>query len=732
MTCRLFRSLPAVPGARWSVFLLAVLAPAVGAVAAGPVFWDQPQDVSFADGELRGAGLDAQGRLVPGLTAEVVLADSSLVVWTVMSTADGVVHAGSGHDGRVWRLREGRAPEVLAELPVQEVFALLADGEDLLAGCGPEGAVYRVRPDGTSSREVPVPGGYVWDLVRGHDGAVYAAGGNPAAVYRLGDGQARLVAELPASNALDLAVAGDGALLVAAQGPGRVFRVDPDDDSWELLVAMEQDEVRQLVRGADGWYALGYQTEEGDGGGNGSGGSQDLSFEGPFDLMVTADRQVEPVRSALVRLDGPAPVRVWTSEDVVTSVAWSDDHGWLGAGSRERGQLTVLSGLDAPNGRRPLASWEGGDVLRIVVVPGDDGPDQLLVAQANPGGVTRLRASEGRQAVALSAPLDAGLTVQWGRLTWRGPAGGGEPRFAVRAGNSATPDASWTDWRELGSGHDLDLADLPPRRALQWRVTLAGGSRVDAVSVSALAPNLAPQITSFSLEPRGELRRGGLMNGGDSVTEQLAGGLQVEYGVNSQRERRVDRRRAAALRPVRSLTWHARDPNEDRLRARVFFRAQGEEIWRPIGGATVEQVAAWDTAALPDGWYELRLLVSDHPDNPAASARTTEQVLGPVPVDNTAPGLHDWRLERLPEGFSVAFTARDAFGPLAGAEVVLPDGRTERLDPRDGICDSAEESFAVSVPFPQPWGEPVSRPWSVRVQVWDLQGNLVVRDGLLP
>jgi hypothetical protein len=416
---------------------------------------------------------------------------------------------------------------------------------------------------------------------------------------------------------------------------------------------------------------------------------------------------------------------------VITSVAWSEDHGWVGAGARERGRPTRLLGLKPPNRHHPIASWEGGDVLEIVTVPREGEPDALVVTQANPGQVTRLSAADDGQAQVLSAPLDARLPVRWGRLHWRGPAGGGEPRFAVRAGNSPTPDPAWSDWIDLGRGRDLELDRVPARRALQWRATLPRGSRLDAVSVSALAPNLAPQIAHFRLEPDGTLFRGNGMGGGETVTEQLAGGLQVEYTVTSRRDRRLDRERAATLRPVRALTWHTRDPNEDRLEHRAFFRAEGEDVWRPLGEATVEQIVPWDTARLDDGWYELRLVVRDHLSNPDGLALSAEQVIGPVPVDNTPPRLEDWSLEATPDGFAVELTATDAFGPLAGAQLVLPDGRTERLDPRDGICDAAQERFAAQVRFPRPWGVAVARPWTVRVEVWDLQGNLATVDGIV-
>ena len=60
------------------VVCLLLVAAAGAAPAAGPAYWDSPERIAFTDGELRGAGLDASGSLVPGLAAETVLADSEL------------------------------------------------------------------------------------------------------------------------------------------------------------------------------------------------------------------------------------------------------------------------------------------------------------------------------------------------------------------------------------------------------------------------------------------------------------------------------------------------------------------------------------------------------------------------------------------------------------------------------------------------------------------------------
>jgi hypothetical protein len=708
--------------------ILLVSAPAT-VLAAGPQFWDSPARIPFTEGELDGAGLDAGGSLVPGLQATPVLSDSSLVFWSAAVAGDGTIDVGGGHQGRVWRVdRRGQA-SLLADLQAEGVFSLLRDGDQLLAGCGPGGQVFAIDRRGDAVLRGTVPGGFVWDLERGSDGVVYLAVGSPAAVYRLaGAGEPELVVELPASNALDLAIKDDGTLLVATQGPGRVFAVQPRQGAWELVLALDQDEGRQVLRGPDGWYALGFQAEPE----QGSGNQSSLSLD-PFEIMVTANAEIQPVRVALYRLDGPVPHRVWSSERGLTSVAWSDDHGWLGAGSREENGPTRLFNLTMPNGSQPIATWDGGDVLELLVVGQDSGPDALLAVQAHPSRVTRLGVADKGAAQALSAPLDGRIPVRWGRLTWQGAAGGDEPRFSVRTGLSVKPDATWSDWQDLGRGRDLDLARLPASRALQWRVTLPEGSRVDAVSVSALAPNLPPQITLFEIQPAGEMMRGGMMaQASENVTQRLENGLQIEYSTQRREDRRLDRERAAALRPLRTVTWHARDPNEDRLVFRLFQRREGEAVWLPLGAATRDQVQTWDTAALPDGHYELRLVVSDHLDNPGDLAASAERVLQRVPVDNTPPELTNWELSHHRDGFQIKLRARDAFGPIAGAEVVLPDGSTQRLDPVDGICDSRTEDFDAVIAYPQAWSRSVPKPWTVRVRVWDLQGNLAAADGVLP
>jgi hypothetical protein len=388
-----------------------------------------------------------------------------------------------------------------------------------------------------------------------------------------------------------------------------------------------------------------------------------------------------------------------------------------------------------------MARWAGGDVLDIMVPA--KASEQLIICQAQPGSLVGLGDQGQNPPSALSAPLDGGAPVNWGRLTWRGEGPQGRLHWSVRGGNRSLPDETWTAWSKswTDSDHALDLA---PCRFLQWRVEFPAGQepdrgwRVTEVAVSAWQDNLPPVVTVFQLEHLADMSFGGLMNGGENVTQRFRSGLLAEYSRNVTPNNRVGPTRGAFVRSLRVFTWQATDPNGDRITYRLDYRQVGTASWRPISTLrpgqqeTGETLATWDSAEVADGQYELRLTASDGRDNPAHLSREAERHFGPVAVDNTAPTISDFKVRATATGFAVQCRAEDRSSVLAGAQVTLPDGSLERLDPVDRICDSRSEEFAAEIAWPRP-GTPVGpKPWVVRVEVQDLGGNLGVQAGEVP
>lgn len=699
---------------------------------AHPLFWDWPYQQSFIDLQWQGAGLDADGHLVAGPQGQDLPLEGAEVCWTVAADGSGGFFAGTGHGGRIFHVDSRGRLRLHTTVGASQVFSLLPlDGGGLLAGCGPDGQLYRVDEDGQASLLGAVPGGYVWDLVQA-DERIYLVSGSPAALYRLdaGDGLT-LVREFPARNALDVALDAEGRLLVGTQGPGLVYRIDPArKDAAELLCEVPQDEVRHFVSGPTGeMHLLALPGDENDG-----GGESDPRRQSPVPPEVLRQNGngagSTGTGAALYRLDETGGLhRVWSGDLDLMMVTHSPRWGWLGGGAvADQVGRSQLFGLQEQGGHHVVSRWPGGDILAIEALPSGD----LVVAQAHPGGVRMLLSGGKERALALSPPLDGGRPVQWGRLSHRSE-GSAQLRWNVRGGNRAQPDESWTDWSKTFSSTDQAL-DLPRTRFLQWRVELPQGerdgipvARLAEVSVSALAGNTAPSIVRFDLENLSEASEGGLHKGSENVTQTFASGLRVEFSRKSEVGHRAGLARSAFTRPVRVMTWKGEDPDRDRLVYTLEYRREGDDLWRTILTETPESLGSWDTAGLPDGRYRLRLTASDHRDNPAGQGLQAVREIGPVTLDNSPPELDSWRCEESEAGARIRFSARDEASALAEAWVVLPYGSRRPLPPRDGICDSREEVFDSLVP----WQEG-PRPWVFRVEVWDLNGNVVEAEGVLP
>ncbi len=705
-------------------------------LGAGPVFWDWPSDRSFEEMDLEGAALDREGNLVAGLAGQTAGPSGPEVFWRIIPDGRGGYYTGTGHGGEIHHTTSGEKSRLVARLEGTEVFSLLMlDDGDILAGCGPEGQLYRVQSDGDATLLGSVDGGYAWAMVNDtRDGKIWLATGSPAAVYSFDpeSGILEKAVELPAQNALDITFDGQGNLLVCTQGPGLIYSLDPrHPDQPRLLFETAQDEARQFITGPEGKiFVLALNTDESmqeDGGMSlGSGGSGP-----PPMLMALLMEGNGPTisRAALYVVEDDGLVVPWWVGDVDLMIAaWSPRWGWLGGGplADDSGQ-TILYSLTPPAGNHPAAGWTGGDIMDLLVESAGPDGDSIIVCQAHPGSVTILGDSGDAPRQALSPPLDGGIPVRWGRLNWTTNKGGGKLKWAVRGGNRSEPDDSWTPWSDSWTDQNRALP-LEPCRFLQWRVEFPskGGEkplRLTSVSVSGWQDNRAPVIVSFTQEYLKDVHLGMMNNHNENITQTFRSGLQAEFSQNSIDDRLAGPERASMGRSVRVFTWLGSDPNGDRVLFDLEYQRTGEVAWRKIQSGSSEFLGSWDTSEVPDGDYYIRLTASDSPDNPGALTATTNRTLGPVTVDNSKPEITGFRIAELPDGFQVTLTARDTGGVLAGAQLRLPDGTNERLDPEDGICDSPKEKFTARIVWPRPDRPAGPMPWRIRVEVRDMGGN---------
>src|SRR5262249_15383920 len=135
----------------------------------------------------------------------------------------------------------------------------------------------------------------------------------------------------------------------------------------------------------------------------------------------------------------------------------------------------------------------------------------------------------------LSATLDAKRIARFGRVLWRGAAGGGKVALETRSGNCDPPDTTWSAW-SAGRADDGGVRiAAPPARCVLWRTRLAGGEpSVESVEASWRETNLPPRIDDLVVAPQGQgFREGELLPRTEPVTQTLPSGQKVEFSLQS-------------------------------------------------------------------------------------------------------------------------------------------------------------------------------------------------------
>ena len=102
---------------------------------------------------------------------------------------------------------------------------------------------------------------------------------------------------------------------------------------------------------------------------------------------------------------------------------------------------------------------------------------------------------------------------------------------------------------------------------------------------------------------------------------------------------------------------------------------------------------AWDTRAVPDGHYRVRVVASDELVNPKAYVRTMEAVSAPLLVDNHAPDISELTVV----GRTLRGRIVDGVGPVSSIEVAIDGAPYVPVFPEDDLLDTRDERFSVEL-----------------------------------
>jgi hypothetical protein len=715
--------------------VFAVLLCTTAALASATTAWEMTSYQDFIRGQFQGVSLSRDGRLTLAPKVDTLFSSGQAVVWSVAEGANGVLYVATGHRGRIYQVDPSGASSLLWTAEQPEIFAIATDRHGVLyAGTSPDGKVYRIEKGKATEYFAPKTR-YIWSLATGPDDALYVGTGDQGKIYRVTSaGAGELYYDTGQSHVTGLAVDMQGRLLAGTEPNGILYRVTAKDKAFVLYDA-SLPEIRSIIPQPDGTVyvaALGgslakraqaaVQASQ-------SGASVTSTVQGaPQSVTVEAQNtqpgaeikaQPDPIkqtqsapapqvstqftatpdltgveRSAIYRINPDNTVEtLWSSKEenaydllaLPNQLLFSTDtNGRIYGLSHDRKITLVLQTNE-------------GEATRLLPSSGS-----VLVATGDMGRIYRLGEIPGSSGYYESPVHDAGTASRWGSLSWRAEMTPASTLvFRTRAGNSAKPDKTWSDWSDPLRAAAASAIASPNARYIQWKAEFAGTGGVtpilDNVTLAYLPQNSPPIVHSVNVTL--QMAQASGLRGAQqqaispytvTVTDTGDASTSAAAGTPTQTLSR------AAAQQI-TISWQAEDPDGDRLVYNLYFRADDERRWMLLKGDLHDNAFTFDSDVLADGKYYFRVVASDREVNPPATARDGDLTSAPVMIDNTPPLVTVGSVRRNGAAAELEFDAHDAASPLRRCEYSLDATGWVPLEAADGVIDSQQERFVLSL-----------------------------------
>ncbi len=713
--------------------------PALPADAQGTHLWTQSRLEEFEKGTPQGVALSSDGHLREAPVLKDELTTPSTFVWSIAVDKNGTAYLGTGSPATVERVgRDGKAFTLFEtrDLTVQSV-RIGPDGA-LYAATLPSGKVYKLNAAATEkeddssatvvfdlskaagekveeSKPEPKPDDdkadkgegkkdvkahYVWDLTFDSAGKLYIATGGPGAVYRVDPGKPGATPDVffksDEQHLRTLAWDAKGNMIAGSDGSGLVYRISPQGQGYVLFEAPRR-EITSVAVGANGTI---YAASVGDKSHNPlpplpvqGTGVVTFTVVQPGSLQLANQSASAPEGTEIFALqEGQAPRKIWSGKDEVVYALAARPDGLL-ALTGNRGRLFLIQDDGTYSDIAHLEAQQG---LSLAM----EGKSDIFFGTGNTGKLYKLATQEKHEYA--SDVLDAGAFARFGQIEVQPVSSGYE--ILTRSGNVEQPVRGWSEWQALKGG---EVAS-PPGRFLQWKAVLHPGGVLGAVGVNYLQVNSAPVVDEVVVVPGARLNPQNQVNPQQqNVTINFPSanqGTAIAFEIPSNNP-------ITALKDKSAVTarWAAHDDNGDDLIFSLFVKGDNEAAWRLLKDGVTEKAYSFDASLLPDGGYQIKVVVSDSPSHSPGEALTGFKESDRFEVDTTPPVVSSLKANEEgaaaacpqgPCGKPVVFTfdAEDVGSPISHAEYSLDAGQWQYIEPVGGLSDSKREHYEVHIP----------------------------------
>ncbi|MBI4816427.1 MAG: hypothetical protein HY791_09215 [Deltaproteobacteria bacterium] len=616
------------------------------------------------------------------------------------------------------------------------VLAILVDGADLVvANAG--GPLVRIDASGKRRELAPADDKLITTALARRDAEIFFATGPDGAVSRVTRGESKPYFA-PKARYVWSMLAEDKALVIATGEPGQVVSVDQSGKS-KVLLDTKETHVRAVARhpkrgliAGGGQKGIVYQLDPT---GTSSKGFAlyDSGLDEVTDLAVDPktgdlfvalvsetkvgsmlpDRSIGAVGSELE--EGAAPIK--GSEVVRIDVGGRVEVVWS---SRREGALAL-----AFDGARLLIATGGGkdDRGRVYAVDPADRDRVMLFARVEPSVVTAMaRRGDGsvvvgtapsgrlialgpkpeRESVFISAEQDLERPARLGRAWFDAVVpSGAKVSVAVRTGNTAKVDETWSTWSAEVSSSEGGAIDVPRGRFVQIRATLSAagqGPVLKSMSVSLGRSNIPPYVEEVFVLERGVYMKALPVEEEREKTITVNEGSVRRLRPGATPERQEPRARQGTAPGMMTISWRASDRNGDDLRySAAIRRADPDGPWHELQADLELPFVSFDSRGFEDGRYLARVVAIDSPANAPRETATDTALSDPFVIDNTPPEIKRLEAKRQKGVVRIEADVSDATSILGSAEVSLDGGPWVPISAADGLIDTTSERLVLEL-----------------------------------
>jgi hypothetical protein len=668
--------------------LLAVaLTPGLGQAAKVKV-WHHNTPAAHEKSQFKHAVLSSEGVVRLSRQLRPLAGLDATHVWDLAEDKDGNLFVATGDEGKIFKVTADGKASVVHTSDDSQVLCLAAAADGAIyAGTGPTGHILRIDPRGGVKEFCDTGEGYVWALaVDPKTQHLFAGTGPKGKILRVSpEGKASLFYATKQEHILCVAADAEGTVYAGTDKGGLVYRIDPKGKAFVLYQAA-QAEIRALTVTPDGVYfgtsspTKRRGTAGSDVGGRGvnvaalgnaafaalgvdpkeekekaaPGGTAAQESKEPKGSAAPAPSSPSGGENSVYRIAPDGTVReVFREKALVLSLLRQGQRFFVGTGME--GQLFEVD--EATRERSEIARLDHGQVLCLH--RRRDG--SIVLGAGDPGKLFVLQDRYAAQGTVVSEVLDAKIISKWGSLRWQADTPEGtEVTVAVRSGNVAEPDETWSDWSAEQTDPRQATITAPTARFLQYRLTLATENpavspAVRGVTLRYMTTNQAPEVTKLEVP--------------DLNATNLDNPKKLKF------------------------KWAATDANEDDLTYSVHVRKEGWKNWVQLEEDLEKAEYEWDTTTTPSGVYQLKVVASDRKDNPEGDALTGERVSVPFVVCHTPPAVAVKVVGMEGEQAVLEATATSSLVRLTAASYALDGKKWVNVFPVDGLFDSNTETF---------------------------------------